>query len=188
MTDSTLSRRKFLITSVSGVGGLVIAQSALAGSVTNLLDPGSPLMLPENFAPTVWFTMQSSGETTVHVFRQELGQHVGTAFAQMIAEELELDWSKVSIDYPSVDAVTLAQTGRQMTGGSQSVLESFEPLSRAAAVARQFLIDSGAEILGSEPSDCYAEDSFVIDPIFDQKKQSFFNIAPQPSHFPHNIS
>ena len=51
------------------------------------------------FAPSVWFTMQSSGETTVHVFRQELGQHVGTAFAQMIAEELELDWSKVSIDY-----------------------------------------------------------------------------------------
>lgn len=169
MTESALSRRKFLITSVSGIGGLVIAQSAVAGSVANLLDPGSPLMLPENFEPTVWFTMQSSGETTVHVFRQELGQHVGTAFAQMIAEELELDWSKVSIDYPSVDAVTLSQTGPQMTGGSQSVIDSFEPLSRAAAVARQFLIDSGAEILGSEPSDCYAENSFVIDPIFDQK-------------------
>ena len=122
---------------LAGAGGLVIAQSTLAGSVTNLLDPGSPLMLPENFAPSVWFTMQSSGETTVHVFRQELGQHVGTAFAQMIAEELELDWSKVSIDYPSVDAAIVAQTGLQMTGGSQSVLESFEPLSRAAAVARR---------------------------------------------------
>ena len=45
--------------------------------------------------------MQSSGETTIHVFRQELGQHIGTAFAQIIAEELELDWSKVSIDYLS---------------------------------------------------------------------------------------
>ena len=169
MTGTDLSRRKFLISSVAGAGGLIIAQSTLAGSVTNLLDPGSPLMLPENFAPSVWFTMQSSGETTVHVFRQELGQHVGTAFAQMIAEELELDWSKVSIDYPSVDAAIVAQTGLQMTGGSQSVLESFEPLSRAAAVARQFLIDSGADILGSEPADCFAENSFVIDPIFDQR-------------------
>ena len=111
MTGTDLSRRKFLISSLPVQVVCVIAQSTLAGSVTNLLDPGSPLMLPENFAPSVWFTMQSSGETTVHAFRQELGQHVGTAFAQMIAEELELDWSKVSIDYPSVDAAIVAQTG-----------------------------------------------------------------------------
>ena len=159
MTDIDSSRRKFLISSAAGISGLVIAQSSLAGTVTNLLDPGSPLMLPENFSPSVWFTMQSSGETTIHVFRQELGQHIGTAFAQIIAEELELDWSKVSIDYPSVDAAIVAQTGVQLTGGSASVLQSFDPLSRAAAVARQFLIDSGADILGSEPSDCYADAS-----------------------------
>ena len=169
MTDIDSSRRKFLISSAAGISGLVIAQSSLAGTVTNLLDPGSPLMLPENFSPSVWFTMQSSGETTIHVFRQELGQHIGTAFAQIIAEELELDWSKVSIDYPSVDAAIVAQTGVQLTGGSASVLQSFDPLSRAAAVARQFLIDSGADILGSEPSDCYAENSYVVDPIFDQR-------------------
>ena len=109
MTDIDSSRRKFLISSAAGIGGLVIAQSSLAGTVTNLLDPGSPLMLPENFSPSVWCTMQSSGETTIHVFRQELGQHIGTAFAQIIAEELELDWSKVSIDYPSVDAAIVAE-------------------------------------------------------------------------------
>ena len=120
MTDIDSSRRKFLISSAAGISGLVIAQSSLAGTVTNLLDPGSPLMLPENFSPSVWFTMQSSGETTIHVFRQELGQHIGTAFAQIIAEELELDWSKVSIDYPSVDAAIVAETGVQLTGGSAS--------------------------------------------------------------------
>ena len=47
--------------------------------------------------------MQSSGFTNVHIFKQEIGQHVGTAFAQIVAEELELDWDKVSIDYPSMD-------------------------------------------------------------------------------------
>jgi len=49
MTQFDPSRRKFLITSAGAAGGLVIAQSALAGQVVNLLDPGSPLVLPENF-------------------------------------------------------------------------------------------------------------------------------------------
>ena len=169
MTQFDPSRRKFLITSAGAAGGLVIAQSALAGQVVNLLDPGSPLVLPENFSPCVWFTMQSSGETNIHIFKQELGQHVGTAFAQIIAEELEIDWSKVSIDYPEMDSVQVTKTGHQGTGGSMSVLDNFTTLSQSAAVARQFLLEAGAEILGSEASDCIAQKGQIIDPVFEQK-------------------
>ena len=86
MAEVNASRRSFLISSIAGSTSLVIAQSSIAGTVVNLLDPGSPLMIPENFEPCVWFTMQSSGETNIHIFRQELGQHVGTAFAQIVAE------------------------------------------------------------------------------------------------------
>jgi len=169
MAEFNASRRSFLISSIAGSTSLVIAQSSIAGTVVNLLDPGSPLMIPENFEPCVWFTMQSSGETNIHIFRQELGQHVGTAFAQIVAEELGLDWSKVNIDYPEMDAIKVTKTGHQMTGGSMSVLQNFTPLSKSAAVARGFLIEAGAGLLGSEPSDCIAESGYVLDPIFEQR-------------------
>jgi len=169
MAEFNASRRSFLISSIARSTSLVIAQSSIAGTVVNLLDPGSPLMIPENFEPCVWFTMQSSGETNIHIFRQELGQHVGTAFAQIVAEELGLDWSKVNIDYPEMDAIKVTKTGHQMTGGSMSVLQNFTPLSKSAAVARGFLIEAGAGLLGSEPSDCIAESGYVLDPIFEQR-------------------
>ncbi len=157
------SKRRFLISSGAGFTGLVIAQSSLAKPVVNLLDPGSPLVIPDNFEPCVWFTMQSSGKTNVHIFRQEIGQHIGTALAQIVAEELELDWAQVSIDYPQMDTVQFQKTGMQLTGGSRSVLQSFEPLSRSAAVAREFLIEAGADILGSDPASCYAKEGYIID-------------------------
>ena len=157
------SKRNFLISSAAGFSGLVIAQTALSKQAVNLLNPGSPLVIPDNFEPCVWFTMQSSGKTNVHIFRQEIGQHIGTALAQIVAEELELDWAQVSIDYPEMDTVQFAKTGMQMTGGSRSVLQSFEPLSRSAAVAREFLIEAGADILGSEASSCYAKEGYIID-------------------------
>ena len=169
MAEFNASRRSFLISSIAGSTSLVIAQSSIAGTVVNLLDPGSPLMIPENFEPCVWFTMQSSGETNIHIFRQELGQHVGTALAQIVAEELGLDWSKVNIDYPEMDAIKVTKTGHQVTGGSMSVLQNFTPLSKSAAVARGFLIEAGADLLGSEPSDCIAESGYVLDPVFEQR-------------------
>ena len=169
MEQVDISKRKFLITSSAGVAGLAISQFAVGKPVVNLLDPTSPLIIPENFEPCVWFTMQSSGKTNIHVFRQEIGQHIGTALAQIVAEELELDWSQVSIDYPEMDMIKFQKTGVQMTGGSQSVIQSFTPLSRSAAVAREFLVEAGADILGSDPASCYAKNGFVIDDGYGEK-------------------
>ena len=87
MNKKNVSRRKFLLQAGSGIGGLAIFQSAIAGSVVNLLDENSPLIIPENFEPCVWFTMQSSGRTNVHIYNTEFGQHIGTALAQLVAEE-----------------------------------------------------------------------------------------------------
>ena len=50
-----ISRRGFLISSTVGATGLLFAQPSMAGTtVVNLLDPGSPLVIPENFSPSVW--------------------------------------------------------------------------------------------------------------------------------------
>ncbi len=169
MSSAAISRRKFLVRGGVGSAGLAIFGSATGKPVTNLLDENSPLIIPENYEPCVWFTMQSNGLTNIHVYNTEFGQHIGTALAQIVAEELDLNWADVSIDYPSMDVAMKDRTGVVWTGGSMGVLDSFEPLRRSAAIAREFLIEAGADSMGAEISDCIAADGFVIDSVFDQK-------------------
>ena len=49
------------------------------------------------------------------------------------------------------------------------VLDAFEPLRRCAAIAREFLVEAGADSLGADISDCRAEDGYVIDAAYDQR-------------------
>ena len=81
---------------------------------------------------------------TVNVIRAELGQHVGTAIARIVADELEADWSKVRIHHVDSDP----KWGLMVTGGSWSVWQSFPLMSQAGAAGRIALIDEGARLLG----------------------------------------
>ena len=163
------SRRSFLILSSAGATTMAFASSALGREAVNLLDPGNPLVIPQNFKPSIWFTMEANGRTTVHVIRAEIGQHIGTAYAQIVAEELELAWDQVTIDYPEIDSNTIMTYGAQITGGSYSVHEMFDWLARTAAAARGILIEAGADLLGAEPADCIARNGYVIDEVYGDK-------------------
>ena len=170
MLKRKFSRRSFLISSAAGASSLVFANSiGNAKEAVDLLNPASPLVLPPNFAPSVWFTMESNGRTTVHIFRNEMGQHVGTSLAQIVAEELCLSWKDVTIDYPQMDSNTFGIYGMQLTGGSWSVVSEFDKLSKVAASARQIIIESGAELLGADLADCIAENSVVKDTLMGEK-------------------
>ena len=68
-TKGTLSRRKFLVLSGAGATSMAFATSAMGREAVNLLDPGNPLIIPQNFKPSIWFTMEANGRTTVHVLR-----------------------------------------------------------------------------------------------------------------------
>ena len=166
-----LDRRTFLISSLAGASTLIFADKALTSQkeAIDLLNPASPLVLPPNFVPSVWFTMESNGRTTVHIFKSEMGQHIGTSLAQIVAEELCLSWKDVTIDYPQMDHETLAKYGMQMTGGSWSVVSEFEKLSKVSAAARQIIIEAGAELLGADLADCIAEKSVVKDTLMGEK-------------------
>ena len=144
------SRRQFLISSAAGSAGLLFGVSsahAVGRQVINLLNPSSPLVVPPNFDPTIWFTMEANGRTTVHILKTEMGQHIGTALAQIVAEELELAWEWVQIDYPEMTAEAQATYGLQITAGSYSVHEMFDRLARSAAAARELIVETGAELL-----------------------------------------
>ena len=59
--ERTLGRRGFLILSGAGATSMAFASSAMGREAVNLLDPGNPLIIPQNFKPSIWFTMEANG-------------------------------------------------------------------------------------------------------------------------------
>ena len=69
------------------------------------------------YDPNAALTITPDGLVTVHITKAEMGQGVGTALAQIVAEELEVDWKDVRIDYPTSDP----KFGLMLTGGSKAM-------------------------------------------------------------------
>jgi CO/xanthine dehydrogenase Mo-binding subunit len=147
-----LSRRAFL-------KGATAAGFALYFSV-----PGggaqSRVAAAAAFAPNAALTITPDGIITIHVTRAEMGQGIGTALAQIVAEELEADWRDVRVDYPGYDP----KYGPMVTVGSLSVNVSFDALSRAGAAARIMLVDAAARQWKVDPADCIAERGVIRHP------------------------
>ena len=112
------------------------------------------------FEPNAWLTITPDGAVTVHITKAEMGQGIGTALAQIVAEELEADWKDVRIDYPVNDP----KYGGMLTGGSTSIATSFGVLARAGAAARIMLIDAAATLWTIDAADCVAERGGVRHP------------------------
>ena len=137
------SRRGFLVT--------VSAAGAMFGLT-------SPAEAGEGFAPTIWYGIDKTGIVTVHIVRAEMGQHVGTAIARIVADELEADWSKVKIDHVDSDP----KWGLMVTGGSWSVWQSYPLYSQAGAAGRIAMIEAGAKLMGVPPGTCVARNGAVV--------------------------
>ncbi|MFT6318937.1 MAG: CO/xanthine dehydrogenase Mo-binding subunit, partial [Candidatus Azotimanducaceae bacterium] len=115
-------------------------------------------MASNSFEPTVWYAISATGEITVNIAEAEMGQHVGTALARIVAEELEANWDDVRLNY--VD--TQAQYGYLVTGGSWSIWQNFDLLSRAGAAGKLALLEEGAKLLGVPVTHCIARNSQVV--------------------------
>lgn len=88
----------------------------------------------------------------VNIIRAEMGQHIGTALARILADELEADWNKVHVMTVDSDP----KWGVMVTGGSWSVWQTFPVFSQAGAAGRIALIEEGAKLLGAKPQGCTA--------------------------------
>ena len=144
-----LSRRDFLRSTALAGAGLTLRFTIPSG-----VDEASAAGA---FEPNAALTITPDGVVTVHITKAEMGQGVGTALAQIVAEELEADWKDVRIDYPMNDP----KYGLMLTGGSWSVNWTFDALSRAGAAARLTLVDAAARYWKVSPDDCVAEGSTV---------------------------
>src|SRR5579859_6833659 len=110
------------------------------------------------FEPTNWYSIDRDGIVTVNIIRAEMGQHIGTALARILADELEADWHKVRI----VEVDSDPRWGYMVTGGSWSVWMTFPVFSRAGAAGRIALIEAGAKLLGMPAGKCIARGGAVI--------------------------
>jgi isoquinoline 1-oxidoreductase subunit beta len=144
-----MNRREFLKTTAVASAGLTI--SLKLPWLTSGAEGASA------FEPSPLLTIAPDGLVTVHVTKAEMGQGVGTALAQIVAEELEADWKDIRVDYPMADP----KYGLMITGGSWSVNWTFDALSRAGAAARIALIDAAARRWDVSAEDCVADKSTV---------------------------
>src|SRR5262245_40277725 len=159
-TDSATTRREFLIRSAATAAGAFL--SIGLPSLDSSIDAAQPMT---GFTPSIWFTLTPDGKVTMHIVKAEMGQHIGTALAQIIADELEVKWEDVRLDSPLESVENFAIYGLAYTVNSGSVTTEFDRLSRAGAAGRMALVEAGARVLGAKESDCTASNSRVIDVV-----------------------
>lgn len=147
-----LSRRSFLIG--AGAAGFTLA---FVHSSLSIASPAAAVR-DQAYEPTIWYQIAPSGRVTVNIAEAEMGQHVGTALARILADELEADWSQVDLHYVDTDP----KWGLMVTGGSWSVWQDFKTMSQAGAAGRMALIEEGAKLLKVSVSQCEARNSQVI--------------------------
>ena len=152
-----LSRRSF----IAGVAGssLMMSMGSLVSGCSS--DQASKALasgdLPKVFSPNIWFEINGAGDVLINIVRAEMGQHVGTSLAQIVADELGADWSKVSFKHVDTDP----KWGVMVTGGSWSVHTSFTLLSQAGAAGRSIIIDAASKLMVVPAESCSAERGVV---------------------------
>ena len=149
-----LSRRGFLGASASA--GLVVAfHIPFAGAA---LAQGA--QAPEVNA---WVVVKPDDTVVIRIARSEMGQGTLTGLAQLVAEELDCDWAKVSTEYPT-PGQSLARSrvwGNFGTGGSRGVRESQDYMRKGGATARMMLVQAAADEWKVPAADCSAASSVI---------------------------
>ncbi len=144
----TLSRRGFIV-AAAGTG---VSFSFLSACSPETAESARA------YEPTQWYAIDGDGIVTVNVTRVEMGQHVGTSLARILADELEAPWENVRVRHVDSDP----KWGLMITGGSWSVWQSYPLYSQAGAAGRSALLEAGAKALGVDPATCAAANGAIV--------------------------
>lgn len=140
---ATLPRRSFL--KLAGAGGLALGAFpglALAQDDAKAGKPG----LQATQLPSAFVQIKADGEVIVTINRLDFGQGVQTGLPMLLAEELDADWSKVSSRHGDNNPAYVDPTiGLHITGGSQSIRNSFMQYRELGARARAMLLAAAAQ-------------------------------------------
>lgn len=162
MADTTtLSRRGFII----GTGATGLTIGILASCAPSSTEPEAPdySNLPPNPEVNAWVHIDHDDTVTVRIARSEMGQGTLTGLAQLVAEELDCDWDKVTTEYPTPGENVARDRvwGSYATGGSQGIRGSHTYVREGAAAAKAMLIEAAANEWGVPASECTSENSVI---------------------------
>jgi isoquinoline 1-oxidoreductase beta subunit len=154
-----VNRRDFLKNGILIGGGLMLGCYLPHGKLIE----GASAQSGVTFMPNAFIRISSDDRVTIIVNKSEMGQGVYTSLPMLVAEELEVDWTKIQVEAAPVDSTyNHTQWDIQGTGGSTSVWSEWERLQKVGATARLMLIQAAADIWKVDPTSCQAEKGFVI--------------------------
>src|SRR5579863_9672873 len=140
--DLTLSRRGFI------VGSAAIAGGGLALGLSVPFSAAYAEGTPEGATQVnLWVAIKPDDTCVIRVARSEMGQGTLTGLAQLVAEELECDWSKVTTQgvTPGQNLASKRAWGEMGTGGSRGIRTSQDYVRRGGAAARIMLLQAAAD-------------------------------------------
>jgi isoquinoline 1-oxidoreductase beta subunit len=121
--------------------------------------------MPAASAPELnaWVVIQPDDRVVLRMAKAEMGQGVRTGLAQMFAEEMHCDWSKLSTEYvtPGQSLARNRVWGNFLTAGSQGIRSSQEIVRKGGAAARMMLVEAAATRWGVPAAGCSAKDSVI---------------------------
>src|ERR1044072_8582837 len=154
MTIQTrLNRRNFLASS-----GVVAGGFSLGFSFPFQASAQSPVK-----ELNAWVVIQPDDKVVIRIARSEMGQGTLTGLCQLVAEELECDWAKVTWEYPTPgENVKRNRVWKNYsTGGSRGIRESNQYVREGGAMAREMLLAAAAAEWKVPAAECKAADSKV---------------------------
>src|ERR1700748_2467231 len=135
-----LNRRAFVIGAASVGAGLALGLDIPFGgpSVVRAADGSAEV--------NAWVVIRPDDTVVIRIARSQMGQGTLTGLAQLVAEELECDWSKVTTEFPSPGQSVARKRawGDFSTGGSRGIRTSQEYVRKGGATARVMLIQAAA--------------------------------------------
>ena len=151
-----VGRRSFIIGSATVGAGLALGLKIPFGASVVRAQDGSPEI-------TAWVVIRPDDTVVIRIARSEMGQGTLTGLAQMVAEELECDWSKVTTEYPTPGQSVARKRvwGDFSTGGSRGIRDSQQYVRQGGATARVMLVQAAADAWGVPASECSAANSVV---------------------------
>ena len=155
-----LSRRQFIVGTSAITTGLAIGLE-----FPNVIGTAHAQAADKASAPEigVWVVIQPNDTVVIRVVRSEMGQGTITGLAQLVAEELECDWKKITIDYPTPGESLKRKGvwGSFSTGGSRGIRTSEDYVRKGGAAARIMLVQAAANQWGVPAVECLAVNSII---------------------------
>ena len=146
-----LDRRTFIGGSTVAAGGLAVGMwLPLSGRAQ------SPAVAAVPDEVNAWVVIKPDDTVVIRIARSEMGQGSLTGLAQLVAEELECDWARVTTEYPT-PGTNLARNrvwGNFSTGGSRGIRESQDYVRKGGATARVMLVQAAANEWNVPATEC----------------------------------